>query len=103
MASSSNTSSGLAARFGLTRHFQAIIDGNRKLPRKPAPDTFLLAAEMLGVDPADCIVFEDSLAGIGAAVNAGMPVVAVGGIRSEHAIAHIDDFRDIRNFFASNL
>ena len=103
VASSSNTSSGLAARFGLTRHFQAIIDGNRKLPRKPAPDTFLLAAEMLGVDPADCIVFEDSPAGIGAAVNAGMAVVAVGGIRSEHAIAHIDDFRDIRNFFASNL
>ena len=99
VASSSNTSSGLAKRFGLDKHFQAIIDGNMKLPRKPAPDTFLLAAKMLGVDPADCIVFEDSLAGIGAAVNAGMPVVAVGGIRSEHAIAHIDDFRDIRQFF----
>ena len=99
VASSSNTSSGLAKRFDLTKHFQAIIDGNMKLPRKPAPDTFLLAAKMLGVDPADCIVFEDSLAGIGAAVNAGMPVVAVGGIRSEHAIAHIDDFRDIRKFF----
>ena len=99
VASSSNTSSGLAKRFSLDKHFQAIIDGNMKLPRKPAPDTFLLAAKMLGVDPADCIVFEDSLAGIGAAVNAGMPVVAVGGIRSEHAIAHIDDFRDIRKFF----
>lgn len=99
VASSSNTSSGLAKRFGLDKHFQAIIDGNMKLPRKPAPDTFLLAAKMLGVDPADCIVFEDSLAGIGAAVNAGMPVVAVGGIRSEHAIAHIDDFQDIRKFF----
>ena len=99
VASSSNTSSGLAKRFDLSKHFQAIIDGNMKLPRKPAPDTFLLAAKMLGVDPADCIVFEDSLAGIGAAVNAGMPVVAVGGIRSEHAIAHIDDFRDIRKFF----
>ena len=99
VASSSNTSSGLAKRFDLSKHFQAIIDGNMKLPRKPAPDTFLLAAKMLGVDPADCIVFEDSLAGIGAAVNAGMHVVAVGGIRSEHAIAHIDDFRDIRQFF----
>ena len=99
VASSSNTSSGLAKRFDLSKHFQAIIDGNMKLPRKPAPDTFLLAAKMLGVDPADCIVFEDSLAGIGAAVNAGMHVVAVGGIRSEHAIAHIDDFRDIRKFF----
>lgn len=100
VASSSNTSSGLAHRFNLSKHFQAIIDGNRKLPRKPAPDTFLLAAKMLHVDPADCIVFEDSLAGIQAAVNAGMRVVAVGGIRSEHAIAHIEDFTHIREYFA---
>ena len=99
VASSSNTSSGLAARFDLTKHFGVVIDGNRKLPRKPAPDTFLLAAKMLGVAPEDCIVFEDSLAGIGAAVNAGMPVVAVGGIRSEKAVLHIQDFRDIRNYF----
>ena len=103
VASSSNTSSGLAKRFDLTKHFQAIIDGNMKLPRKPAPDTFLLAAKMLGVDPSDCIVFEDSLAGIGAAVNAGMPVVAVGGIRSEQAIAHIDNYLEIQNFFEAGV
>ena len=99
VASSSNTSSGLAKRFDLTKHFGVVIDGNMKLPRKPAPDTFLLAAKMLGVEPKDCIVFEDSLAGIEAAVNAGMPVVAVGGIRSEKAILHIPDFRDIRKYF----
>ena len=99
VASSSNTSSGLAKRFDLAKHFQVVIDGNMKLPRKPAPDTFLLAAKMLGVDPADCIVFEDSLAGIDAACNAGMPVVAVGGIRSEKAVLHIQDFRDIRKYF----
>ena len=99
VASSSNTSSGLAKRFDLTKHFGVVIDGNMKLPRKPAPVTFLLAAKMLGVEPQDCIVFEDSLAGIEAAVNAGMPVVAVGGIRSEKAILHIQDFRDIRNYF----
>ena len=99
VASSSNTSSGLAKRFDLTKHFGVVIDGNMKLPRKPAPDTFLLAAKMLGVEPQDCIVFEDSLAGIEAAVNAGMPVVAVGGIRSDKAVLHIQDFRDIRKFF----
>ena len=99
VASSSNTSSGLADRFDLTRHFQVVIDGNWKMPRKPAPDTFLLAAKMLGVAPSDCIVFEDSLAGIDAAVNADMPVVAVGGIRSEKAVLHIPDFQDIRSWF----
>ena len=103
VASSSNTSSGLAKRFELTKHFRIVIDGNMKLPRKPAPDTFLLAAKMLEVDPSECIVFEDSLAGIGAAVNAGMPVVAVGGIRSEHAIAHIDNYLEIQNFFEAGV
>ena len=77
-----------------------MIDGNMKLPRKPAPDTFLLAAEKLGVDPADCIVFEDSLAGIDAAINAGMQVVAVGGIRSEKAVLHIPHFQNIREYFS---
>lgn len=43
---------------------------------KPAPDVFLAAAENLGVDPADCVVVEDSANGIRAAVAAGMPVIA---------------------------
>ena len=97
--SSSSTSSALAQRFHLSKHFEVLIDGNTKLPRKPAPDTFLLAAKLLGVDPKECIVFEDSLAGIEAACNAGMPVIAVGGIRSEKAIAHIDDFRQLGQYF----
>ena len=44
---------------------------------KPAPDCFLLAAQRLGVGPADCVVFEDSLAGVEAARRAGMRCVAV--------------------------
>jgi HAD superfamily hydrolase (TIGR01509 family) len=47
---------------------------------KPAPDLFLLAARSMGFRPADCIVIEDSPAGVEAAKNAGMRVVAfVGG------------------------
>jgi beta-phosphoglucomutase-like phosphatase (HAD superfamily) len=44
---------------------------------KPAPDMFLLAAERIGVPPADCVVFEDSLLGIEAAEAAGMGAVLV--------------------------
>jgi HAD superfamily hydrolase (TIGR01509 family) len=44
---------------------------------KPAPDIFLLAAEQLGVAPAECLVFEDSPVGVEAARAAGMPVIAV--------------------------
>lgn len=47
---------------------------------KPAPDVFLLAASQMGSDPADCVVVEDSVAGVTAARRAGMPVVGfVGG------------------------
>lgn len=51
--------------------------GAEDYPRgKPAPDGYLAAAERLGVDPAGCLVFEDSEAGIGSARAAGMRVVA---------------------------
>jgi HAD superfamily hydrolase (TIGR01509 family) len=44
---------------------------------KPAPDAFLLAAERLGVEPRDCLVFEDTELGIEAATAAGMASVRV--------------------------
>ena len=44
---------------------------------KPAPDMFLLAAERMGVDPADCLVFEDGLMGVEAAKAAGMECVFI--------------------------
>ena len=44
---------------------------------KPAPDIFLLAAKRLGVDPAECLVFEDAPTGTEAALAAGMSVVVV--------------------------
>lgn len=44
---------------------------------KPAPDSFLVTAARLGADPAHCLVFEDSLAGVTAAKAAGMSVIAI--------------------------
>lgn len=54
---------------------------------KPAPDLFLHAASTLGFKPADCIVVEDSWAGVTGAIAAGMKVIAyTGGITSQHQI-----------------
>jgi len=52
---------------------------------KPHPEGFLRGAELLGVDPADCIVLEDSGAGIAAARAAGMRVIGVGAGSAAHS------------------
>ena len=51
---------------------------------KPAPDIFLLAANRVGVDPAECLVFEDAPTGTEAALAAGMPVVVVPDPNMDH-------------------
>ncbi len=66
---------------GLRTFFTAVLDGGRVGRPKPFPDIYLEAARLLGVHPADCIVFEDSEAGIQAARAAGARVV---GLRTTH-------------------
>ena len=56
---------------------------------KPAPDLFFHAAGRMEVDPADCIVVEDSVAGVSAAAAAGMtPIGFVGGNDAAGRLAH---------------
>jgi beta-phosphoglucomutase family hydrolase len=62
---------------GLRDRFQVIVNGQQVDRPKPFPDVYLRASELLGVHPRDCVVFEDSPAGVEAALAAGMRVVAV--------------------------
>jgi HAD superfamily hydrolase (TIGR01509 family) len=62
---------------GLLDKFDTIVAAEDYTHGKPAPDAFLLAAERLGVAPADCLVFEDTDLGIEAATAAGMASVKV--------------------------
>jgi len=57
---------------GLLGRFNAIATGDEVVNGKPAPDLFLLAAHRLGIEPSQCLVLEDSEAGIMAAHSAGM-------------------------------
>jgi mannitol-1-/sugar-/sorbitol-6-phosphatase len=57
---------------------------------KPAPDPYLLGAERLGVDPADCIVLEDAPAGIAAGRAAGMTVWAVATTHAPEQLSAAD-------------
>ena len=60
-----------------TTLFDRIVTSEDIKHSKPAPDCYLKAAELLGVDPADCIAFEDSFNGLRSALDAGTTVVAV--------------------------
>jgi HAD superfamily hydrolase (TIGR01509 family) len=62
---------------GLLDKFETIVSAEDYKHGKPAPDCYLLAAERLGVAPADCLVFEDTEMGIEAATAAGMASVKI--------------------------
>ena len=62
---------------GVSDWFDEVVSSNEVANGKPAPDVFLEAASRIGVDPKDCVVFEDARSGIIAARAAGMEVVAV--------------------------
>ncbi len=65
-------------RTGLETIFDAVADGNVVSKTKPDPEVFIKASEMLGVDPWRCVVFEDAVAGVQAALNAEMMCVGIG-------------------------
>ncbi len=72
---------------GIADKFDAIANGDMVRRGKPAPDVFLLAAELLSLPPQDCLVIEDSFAGIEAARSAGMKVVAMATTYPKEKIA----------------
>ena len=75
------------------RHLVAAGDVTRG---KPDPEGFLKAAEALGVPIGDCLVFEDSAAGLQAGRNAGARIVAIGGhVEAADALAVLADYRGL--------
>lgn len=73
-------------RVGLQKFFEVTTTGEEVELKKPAPDLFLLTANKLRKDPSECLVFEDSKAGIAAAHSAGMRVVAIARDQKHAAI-----------------
>ncbi len=81
---------------GFRRHFEVVVDGHQVTRPKPDPAIYLRAAELLGSRPEECIIFEDSPAGLVAARSSGARVVAVNTarVRLPEADLLIDDFLD---------
>lgn len=68
----------ILTRIGLSEAFDSIVDGNRVVNAKPDPEVFLIAASDLKLEPNDCLVFEDAIAGVEAAHNGGMMCIGIG-------------------------
>ncbi len=97
--------------FKLARWFdlEKIVYSDGKIPGKPAPDIYIIAAHKIGLNPKDCIVIEDALSGITAAKNAGIgEIIAIAShepvafYKNIEGIAQIiTDFNQIdRNIFS---
>ncbi|HZP68881.1 MAG TPA: HAD-IA family hydrolase [Pseudolabrys sp.] len=94
---------------GLIRYFEPnLFSASDVRNGKPAPDLFLHAAGKMGVEPAACIVVEDSPVGVAAGVAAGMTVIGFAGaghvrsqtadqLRGAGARAVISDFRALKS------
>lgn len=85
----------MVSRFNLTGYFSTLVSG-AQMSAKPEPDVFLEAADRLNQKPADCLVIEDSIAGVQAAKAAGMACIAVTTTWSRAKLSQadvvVDDF-----------
>ena len=78
LGSASKNAPLILEKINLEHFFDAVIDGNKVSKAKPDPEVFLKGANAVNVDPEQCIVFEDAIAGIEAAQNAKMKTIGVG-------------------------
>lgn len=81
--------------------FDVIVDASQYERGKPAPDCYLKAAARMGLDPAECLVFEDAVAGVRSGKAAGMRVAAVTATIARDILAAekpdylVDSFREL--------
>lgn len=88
LGSASKNSQFILERVKLIQEFDALVDGNIVSASKPDPEVFLTGAKLLQLNPEECIVFEDAVAGVQAAKNGNMTVVGIG----DKAVLHEADF-----------
>ncbi len=93
---------------GLDALMSTIVSGDQVEKGKPAPDGYLLAAERLGVDPAECVAVEDTEAGVNSAAAAGVVCIAVPSVMSRshdfgRADAVLDSLLEARDWIGSNF
>ena len=104
LGSASKNARRILKQTNIQEFFDAIVDGNDVSKAKPDPEVFINAAKQLRADAEDCVVFEDSVAGIEAANSAHMISIGIG---SKEILGHADfvfkDFTEISENFINQL
>lgn len=96
IGSSSKNAKLILERLGLSTFFDAVSDGTNIMHSKPDPEVFIKAAEYLKLDPKECLVVEDALAGISAAVLGGFDSAGIGEAASHEKVTYpIDGFSQL--------
>ncbi len=91
LGSASKNAPLILERLGWIPLFDALVDGNVVTASKPDPEVFLEGARRLGLKPEECVVFEDSEAGVEAARRGGMKVVGIGhGLDADLLVSGLD-------------
>ncbi len=104
LGSASKNARTILKKIDLYDKFDAIVDGNDVTNAKPNPEVFLIAAEKLKVKPEDCVVFEDSVAGIKAANIGNMKSIGIGDQQVLNEADHVfTDFTEINIEFIEKL
>ncbi len=88
--------------FNLARWFdlEKIVYSNGKIPGKPAPDIYKIAANNIGLNPKDCIVVEDAISGINSANAAGIgKIIAIASVESDELYKSIPCINQIIHNF----
>lgn len=104
LGSASKNARQILEKVDLLNQFDAIVDGNDVSKAKPDPEVFLIAAKSLNVNPEDCIVFEDSVAGVQAANTANMISIGIGEENVLHEADYVfSNFTEIDTAFIDKL
>jgi len=104
LGSASKNARTILTKVNLLKKFDTIVDGNDVSKAKPDPEVFLSAAKLLDMTPEDCIVFEDSVAGVQAANAANMVSIGIGEAEVLHEADYIfKDFTEMSQEFLKGL
>ena len=96
IGSSSKNTKLILNQLGITNLFDAISDGTNITKSKPDPEVFLKAAEFINLDPKDCYVVEDAVAGIDAAKAGNFLAIGIGPAKTYDKVDYpISSFKEI--------